>query len=89
MNYYKAINRSMKIKISDEVKNLTYLSDKIDSNNPLATLKKGYSLVFKDDEPLKAEEKLKKNDKIIVRTHTQELSCTVDSTKTVRKKETV
>ena len=89
LNYYKAINRSMKIKISDEVKNLTYLSDKIDSNNPLAMLKKGYSLVFKNEKPLDAESRVKKNDKIVVRTHTQELSCTVDSTKTVRKKETV
>ena len=79
----------MKIKISDEVKNLTYLSDKIDSNNPLATLKKGYSLVFKNEKPLDAESRVKKNDKIVVRTHTQELSCTVDSAKTVRKKETV
>ncbi|MBR5306836.1 MAG: exodeoxyribonuclease VII large subunit [Oscillospiraceae bacterium] len=89
LNYYKAINRSMKIKISDEVKNLTYLSDKIDSNNPLAMLKKGYSLVFRNEKPLDAESRVKKNDKIVVRTHTQELSCTVDSTKTVRKKETV
>ena len=89
LNYYKTMNRSMKIRISDEVKNLTYLSDKIDSNNPLAMLKKGYSLVFKNEKPLDAESRVKKNDKIVVRTHTQELSCTVDSTKTVRKKETV
>lgn len=89
LNYHKTMNRSMKIKISDEVKNLTYLSDKIDSNNPLAMLKKGYSLVFKNEKPLDAESRVKKNDKIVVRTHTQELSCTVDSTKTVRKKETV
>lgn len=89
LNYHKTMNRSMKIRISDEVKNLTYLSDKIDSNNPLAMLKKGYSLVFKNEKPLDAESRVKKNDKIVVRTHTQELSCTVDSTKTVRKKETV
>lgn len=89
LNYYKTMNRSMKIRISDEVKNLTYLSDKIDSNNPLAMLKKGYSLVFKNEKPLDAESRVKKNDKIVVRTHTQELSCTVDSTKTVKKKETV
>lgn len=89
LNYRKTMNQSMKTRIENEIKNLEFLTDKIDSNNPLATLKKGYSLVFKDDEPLKAEEKLKKNDKIIVRTHTQELSCTVDSIKTVRKRGTV
>ena len=88
LNYYKTMNQSMKIRISDEVKNLAYLSDKIDNNNPLATLKKGYSLVFKNEKPLDAQSKVKKNDKIVVRTHTQELFCTVDSTKTV-KKETV
>ncbi len=89
LNYQRIMNQSLKMKIDSEIKNLSYLSDKIENNNPLATLKKGYSLIFKNDEPLKAEQKIKKNDKIVVRTHTQELSCTVDSTKTVRKKETV
>ncbi|MBE6877611.1 MAG: exodeoxyribonuclease VII large subunit [Ruminococcaceae bacterium] len=89
LNYQKILNQSLKLKIDNEIKNLSYLSDKIENNNPLATLKKGYSLIFKNDEPLKAKQKLKKNDRIVVRTHTQELSCTVDSTKTVRKKGTV
>ena len=70
------------------MQNLVYLADKIDNNNPLSTLKKGYSLVFKEGNPIKADDKLKKNDKILVRTHLQELSCVVESTKTVRKKGT-
>ncbi|MBQ9844820.1 MAG: exodeoxyribonuclease VII large subunit [Oscillospiraceae bacterium] len=87
--YRKNINNAIKTKIDNEIKNLGYLSDKIENNNPIATLKKGYSLVFKNDQPLTAEQKVRKNDKIVVRTHMQELSCTVDSTKTVRKQETL
>ena len=87
LNYFrKNINASMEAKIKDNMRKLEYLTDKIDSNNPLQNLKKGYSLIFKDDIPVKSDEKINKNDKITVRTHSQLLNCTVDSTKTVRKK---
>ncbi|MBE6894085.1 MAG: exodeoxyribonuclease VII large subunit [Ruminococcaceae bacterium] len=90
LNYYhKAINSAMEIKIKGNTQKLQYLADKIENNNPLSTLKKGYSLIFKDDVPVKADEKINKNDKITVRTHSQVLSCTVDSAKTVRKKGTI
>ena len=87
-NYHKFLNQTIRQKIDKDVQNLVYLADKIDNNNPLSTLKKGYSLVFKAGNPIKADDKLKKNDKILVRTHLQELSCVVESTKTVRKKGT-
>ena len=87
-NYYKFLNQTIIQKIDKEKQNLVYLADKIDNNNPLASLKKGYALVFKDDKPVKADDKIKKNDRILVRTHLQELSCVVESTKTVRKKGT-
>ena len=86
--YYKFLNQTIIQKIDKEKQNLVYLADKIDNNNPLASLKKGYALVFKDDKPVKADDKIKKNDRILVRTHLQELSCVVESTKTVRKKGT-
>jgi len=79
-------NPEMWTKIKDNMRKLEYLTDKIDGNNPLQNLKKGYSLIFKDDIPVKSDEKINKNDKITVRTHSQLLNCTVDSTKTVRKK---
>ena len=72
--------------IKDNIQKLKYISDKIDSNNPLNNLKRGYSLIFKDEESVKADDKIKKNDKITVRTYNQILSCTVDAAKTVRKK---
>lgn len=87
--YHKSINQAINSKVDNEIKKLEYFCEKIDNNNPLATLKKGYSLVFKGDTPLKSDQKVKKNEKIVVRTHLQELSCTVDSTKSVKIKETV
>ena len=79
----------MEFKIKDNMQKLQYLADKIDSNNPLSNLKKGYSLIFKDDVSVKADEKIGINDKITVRTYNQLLSCTVDGVKTVRKKGTI
>jgi len=90
LNYYhKAINSAMEVKLKDNIQKLQHLADKIDNNNPLANLKKGYSLIFKDGTAVKAGDKINKNDKITVRTHSQILNCTVDSTKTVRKKGTI
>ena len=84
--YRKSINASMETIIKDNIQKLKYISDKIDSNNPLNNLKRGYSLIFKDEESVKADDKIKKNDKITVRTYNQVLSCTVDAAKAVRKK---
>ncbi|MBQ7283330.1 MAG: exodeoxyribonuclease VII large subunit, partial [Oscillospiraceae bacterium] len=87
--YKKMVYTSIKNKLSSNAQKLEYLTDKIDTNNPLQNLKKGYSLIFKDDIAVKADEKINKNDKITLRTHSQLLSCTVDSAKTVRKKGTI
>lgn len=87
--YRKNINSSMETKIKDNIQKLKYLSDKIDSNNPINNLKKGYSLVFKDEVSVKSDDKINKNDKITVRTYNQILNCTVDTVKTVRKKGTI
>ena len=89
MAYQKMMSGAVKIKIDNEVKNLNYLFDKIENNNPLANLRKGYALVFKGEKSVTSEDKVKKNDKIVVRTHSQELSCTVDSTKTIKNRGTV
>ena len=87
--YYKTINGALKNKLDKQTQQLVHLTDKIENNNPIANLKKGYSLVFKDGKAVESSEKLKKNDKITVRTHLQQLDCVVESAKTVRKKETV
>ena len=84
--YKKSISSAVKIKLDLNAQKLNYIADKIDSNNPLHNLKKGYALVFKDDVMVKADEKINKNDTITVRTSSQILSCTVDNAKTVRKK---
>lgn len=84
--FSKSMRQAMKIKLEKDVQKLKYLSDNIDNNNPLQTIKKGYSIIFKDDCLIAAGEKLHKNDKITVRTNTQLLNCTVDSTKAVRQK---
>ena len=89
MAYQKMMSGSVKLKIDNEAKNLNYLFDKIENNNPLANLRKGYALVFKGEKSVTSEDKLKKNDKIVVRTHSQELSCTIDSTKTIKSRGTV
>ena len=89
MAYQKMMSGSVKLKIDNEAKNLNYLFDKIENNNPLANLRKGYALVFKGEKSVTSEDKLKKNDKIVVRTHSQELSCTIDSTKTIKSRGTL
>ena len=89
LNFRRIMQQSVKIKTEKEIQRLGFFTDKIENNNPLATLKKGYSLVFKNNNVLASDEKIKKNDKIVVRTHMQELSCTVDSTKTVKNKEKI
>ena len=86
VNYQKIMNVCMNTRLKEYSDKLNYLADKIDNNNPIVTLKKGYALVYKDDDILNAEKKVNKNDKITVRTATQMLECTVDSTKTIRKK---
>ena len=79
----------MEMMMKDNIQKLKYLSEKIDNNNPLNNLKKGYSLIFKDEISVKADDKIKKNDKITVRTYNQILDCTVDTVKSVRKKGTI
>ncbi|MBR2028920.1 MAG: exodeoxyribonuclease VII large subunit [Oscillospiraceae bacterium] len=87
LNYYrKSLYSSMEVKIKENVQRLQYFADIIDSNNPLYNLKKGYSLIFRDEKPVKADETINRNDKITVRTHSQILNCTVDSTAAVKKK---
>ena len=79
----------MEITLKDNIQKLQYLSAKIDSNNPINNLKKGYSLVFKDEISVKADDKINKNDKITVRTYNQILDCTVDAVRSARKKGTI
>ena len=86
LNIHKSMRQNLKGRIEKEIQNLRYLSESIESNNPLSNLKKGYSLIFKDEQPVSAECRLRKNDKITVRTDLQILTCTVDSTKIVKKK---
>ena len=87
--YRKNLYSSMEITLKDNIQKLQYLSAKIDSNNPINNLKKGYSLVFKDEISVKADDKINKNDKITVRTYNQILDCTVDAVRSARKKGTI
>jgi len=84
--YRKSMNLSMKLRLDKNIQNLKHLSDIIDNNNPLQNLKKGYALIFRDDKPVYAQDKLSKNDKITIRTSNQLVSCTVDNVKAVKQK---
>ncbi|MBQ5312851.1 MAG: exodeoxyribonuclease VII large subunit [Oscillospiraceae bacterium] len=86
LNYQKSFRQLLKLKLEKNIQTLNYLSDSIDNNNPLQNLKKGYALIFKDESPIGADDKLSKNDKIVIRTDKQAVSCTVDSVKAVRQK---
>ena len=86
LNYQKSFRLLLKLKLEKNIQTLNYLSDSIDNNNPLQNLKKGYALIFKDESPIGADDKLRKNDKIVIRTDKQAVSCTVDSVKAVRQK---
>lgn len=86
LNYQKSFRQMLKLKLEKNIQTLNYLSDSIDNNNPLQNLKKGYALIFKDESPIGADDKLRKNDKIVIRTDKQAVSCTVDSVKAVRQK---
>ena len=86
LNYKKTMNQALKSKLDMNIQTLKYLSDSIDNNNPLQNLKKGYALIFKEENPVSADEKLSKNDKIIIRTDKQLVNCTVDSVKSVKQK---
>lgn len=86
INYKKSFNHLLKLNLDKNIQSLNFLSDSIDNNNPLQTLKKGYALIFKDEKPVSADDKLSKNDKIVIRTDKQSVSCTVDSVKAVKRK---
>ena len=86
LNYQKSFRQMLKLKLEKNIQTLNYLSDSIDNNNPLQNLKKGYALIFRDESPIGAYDKLRKNDKIVIRTDKQAVSCTVDSVKAVRRK---
>ena len=86
LNYQKSFRQLLKLKLEKNIQTLNYLSDSIDNNNPLQNLKKGYALIFRDESPIGAYDKLRKNDKIVIRTDKQAVSCTVDNVKTVRQK---
>ncbi|MBP1552730.1 MAG: exodeoxyribonuclease VII large subunit [Oscillospiraceae bacterium] len=86
LNYQKSFRQLLKLKLEKNIQTLNYLSDSIDNNNPLQNLKKGYALIFKDESPIGADDKLSKNDKIVIRTDKQAVSCTVDSVKAIRQK---
>ena len=85
-NYHKFITQNVKNNIEKNIQQLNFLSDKIENDNPLQNLKKGYSLIFKNNNAVAAGQKINKNDKIVVRTHNQQLSCIVESTKTIKQK---
>ena len=72
LNYQKSFRQLLKLKLEKNIQTLNYLSDSIDNNNPLQNLKKGYALIFKDESPIGAEDKLRKNDKIVIRTDKQD-----------------
>lgn len=86
LGYKKSMNQMLKLKLDKNIQALKYLSDSIDNNNPLQNLKKGYALIFKNEKSISADDKLRKNDKITIRTDKQLISCTVDSTRTVKQK---
>ncbi|MEG3029533.1 MAG: exodeoxyribonuclease VII large subunit [Oscillospiraceae bacterium] len=83
INYRQLLNSAIGIKLSLADQQIRYFVNSLETQNPLNNLKKGYALVFKNDLPLKGGAILDAGEKITVRTHSQQLYCTVDDTKMV------
>ncbi|MEG1895720.1 MAG: exodeoxyribonuclease VII large subunit, partial [Oscillospiraceae bacterium] len=82
-NYRQIINSAMIAKLSTASQQVKYFVNDLEAQNPLNNLKKGYALVFKEGLPINAAKTVVSQDKIMVRTHSQQLYCTVDSTQKV------
>lgn len=82
-NYRQIINSAMVAKLSTASQQVKYFVNDLEAQNPLNNLKKGYALVFKEGLPINAATTVVSQDKIMVRTHSQQLYCTVDSTQKV------
>lgn len=82
-NYKQLMNSIIKNRLSNAEKKVNFYTDILESQNPLNNLKKGYSLIFKDKKPVNSNFTVKKEDKIMVRTHSQNIFCTVYDTKKV------
>lgn len=83
--YKQRLALAIKNKLSSTEGKINYYTDILESQNPLNNLKKGYSLVFKDDLPLNSKQQIQVDDKIMVRTHSQEIYCIVKDTTKVGK----
>lgn len=75
--YHKTLNRQINDIIQNKSLSLSHIADKINSNNPIENLKKGYSLVYKDSTLLTDDVEVETDDEISVRTNNRILNCTV------------
>ena len=75
------LSSSMNVYMKDMNKKYELLLNKLDLLSPLGILKKGYSVVTKDDKVIQSAKKLKKGDKIDIRLHEGTILAEVKETK--------
>lgn len=71
----------MNVYTSQKSKNYELLLNKLDLLNPLNILKKGYSVVTRDDKVIKDAESLKKGDVVNIRLSNGEVAAKVEEVK--------
>lgn len=77
------VNRIIKNKFESTMLRYNNLIEKLELVNPLSTLKRGYSVVYKDDSVVTDVHKLKKDDSLHIRVYNGEINVSVIDTKEV------
>jgi len=77
------VNRIIKNKFESTTLRYNNLIEKLELVNPLSTLKRGYSVIYKDDSVVTDVHKLKKDDSLYIRIYNGEVNVSVIDTKEV------
>ncbi len=83
-NIYEKINLLIKNKLDNTTTKYNNLVEKLELVNPLSTLKRGYSVVYKDNKAVTDIKKLKKDDTLNIRIYNGEATVSVIKTEEVK-----
>ena len=84
VNIYDKLNRIMSNNISISNLKVNNLINKLELLNPISTLKRGYSVTYKDNKAITDVNKLNEGDSLLIRLYNGEVESKVISTKEVK-----
>ena len=83
LNLLDKSTRIIKNELNNNVLKYNSLLEKLELVNPISTLKRGYSIVYKDSKSVVDIKKIKKNDELNIRVYNGEMDVIVNSVKEV------